>query len=60
LEINNDRKFGIDTMRLEPVTEPATILLLGTGILGIAAFKRKRRKLSMKVIGRRCFDNLQL
>lgn len=40
-------KFQTDTdnvdTRLDPVPEPATMLLFGTGIIGLAAFRRNRR-----------------
>lgn len=36
------KSFGIDTT-VSPVPEPGTILLLGTGIVGIAGIRRKRR-----------------
>ena len=32
----------------QPIPEPATLFLLGSGLSGIAAFRRKRRKASLK------------
>ncbi|QTA81125.1 PEP-CTERM protein-sorting domain-containing protein [Desulfonema limicola] len=42
--ITNDADIGLDHSRLygNAVPEPATIILLGSGILGLAGYKRKR------------------
>jgi len=44
--ISNNRSFQVDDFRFEgsvnPIPEPATILLLGAGLVGIAGFGRKK------------------
>ncbi|MCA1577759.1 MAG: PEP-CTERM sorting domain-containing protein [Acidobacteria bacterium] len=35
---------GVHTLTNEPIPEPATLILLGTGLAGVAARARKRRK----------------
>jgi hypothetical protein len=32
------------TMELSPIPEPATMLLLGSGLIGLGAFSRKKFK----------------
>lgn len=44
VEINRDRKLGIDTIRFAPIPEPSTILLMSAGLLGFAAFRKKFKK----------------
>ncbi len=36
--------FGVDTDKVTPVPEPATMMLVGTGLLGIIGASRRRKK----------------
>jgi len=35
---------ALDNVKLSPIPEPATMLLLGSGLVGLAGFRRKKKK----------------
>jgi hypothetical protein len=44
LPVTDDAKWNIDNVATNPVPEPASLLLLGTGIAGIFSFRRRSSK----------------
>jgi hypothetical protein len=42
-DLNNYNNFGLDTMRYQAVPLPPSVLLLGSGLLGLAGFRRFRK-----------------
>ena len=41
---NVSRRFALDNLTYEAVSEPATLLLLGTGLAGVGLTVRKKQK----------------
>ena len=48
-DVGGDNEWGVDNIEYgqyptDPVPEPATMLLLGSGLLGFAGFKRRVKR----------------